>query len=55
MLNFYGADPSAVAKDGRTPRSMAVISEERNKDKNKQYREVIKLLSNAEGSLKNSK
>lgn len=55
LLNFYGADPSAVAKDGRTPRSMAVISEERNKDKNKQYREVIKLLSNAEGSLKNSK
>ncbi|WP_353270944.1 MULTISPECIES: ankyrin repeat domain-containing protein [unclassified Wolbachia] len=50
-----GADPIAVAKDGRTPRSMAVISEERNKDKNKQYREVIKLLSNAEGSLKNSK
>lgn len=50
-----GADPSAVAKDGRAPRKMAVISEERNKDKNKKYREVIKLLSNAENALKNRK
>jgi len=50
-----GANPSAAAKDGRTPRNMAVISEERNKDKNKKYREVIKLLSDAENALKNRK
>lgn len=50
-----GSNPSAAAKDGRTPRNMAVISEERNKDKNKKYREVIKLLSDAENALKNHK
>ncbi|WP_386086924.1 ankyrin repeat domain-containing protein [Wolbachia endosymbiont (group A) of Norellia spinipes] len=48
-----GADPTATAKDGRRPRNMAVVESKHNE--RKQYREIIKLLAEAEDQYESTK
>ncbi|WP_309166441.1 MULTISPECIES: ankyrin repeat domain-containing protein [unclassified Wolbachia] len=53
LLLDKGADPTATAKDGRRPRNMAVVESRHNKDK--PYREIIKLLAEAEDRYESTK
>lgn len=48
-----GANPTIRNKDGKNPRDVAVIESRHNKDK--PYREIIKLLAKAEDQYKSEK
>ncbi|MBD0392033.1 ankyrin repeat domain-containing protein [Wolbachia endosymbiont of Pentalonia nigronervosa] len=50
-----GANPNIRGSDGRNPRDMSVIESRYDKNKGKPYREIIKLLAQAEDQYKSKK
>ncbi|OJH31428.1 Ankyrin repeats (3 copies) [Wolbachia endosymbiont of Armadillidium vulgare] len=55
FLLSKGANPTATAQDGRRPRDMAVVELRYDKNKGKPYREIIKLLAEAEDQYESTK
>lgn len=53
LLLENGANPNVIDDDGKTPRRVAVIESRHNKQK--PYREIIKLLADAEDQYKSEK